>query len=253
MKNKSKVLAFAFIIVAAASPAFALGAQSFGSQPDFQDATLTNQEAELAGSLPEPGLLPDHPFYFVKQIGERIRLLIASDEERPALHLNFAKLRLAEAKRLAEQNKSIEKPLDDFNAELNETGKFPRMKKEAAELAGRSAIVLAQVMEKVPAPAKPAIGRALNNSIEKHIEIRAELENKTTAEIRSEIKEMQKEERKSVEIQIHKGRRKTVAIESDLDTSAPAGNSGPSGGSGSASLPPVTSQLPAVSTILPYS
>ena len=57
-------------------------------------------------------------------------------------------------------------PIDDFNLELNRAkdAKEARVRKEADDLEVRSTIVLAQVLEKVPAGAKPAIERDLTTN-----------------------------------------------------------------------------------------
>ncbi|HCW50604.1 MAG TPA: hypothetical protein DGR79_00820 [Clostridiales bacterium] len=55
--------------------------------------------------LPDPGLLPGSPFYFVKQLLERVRLALArSSEERLVLMAHLLEVRLAEAKALAERD-----------------------------------------------------------------------------------------------------------------------------------------------------
>lgn len=187
MENFSITIIAAIMLAIVISPSYALGSQSFG-KINFQDSVVTATELELAGSLPDPGILPDHPLYFLKLTGERVKLFLTfNSEDKAALHLDFAKLRLSEAKKLADQNKTLGKTIEDFSMELNQTSASKRIKKEANELAGRSAIVLAQVLEKIPSRAKIAVERALNNSIEKRIEVRAELENKTRGEIREDI------------------------------------------------------------------
>lgn len=190
-----KTIMFVIALAAFALPnAFAdnLGSQSFGHDVNFQDSVITQAELELAGSLPEPGILPDHPLYFLKRAGERVRLFLAfNDEDKASLHLNFAKLRLAETMKMAGKNKTVDNVVGEFNMELNRTrnlSKEPRLMKEVGDIAERSAIMLAQVLEKAPESAKPAIERALNNSIEKGIEIRAEIENKTMLDMRLEIR-----------------------------------------------------------------
>lgn len=202
--NKIGVVVVVSLLVIAVSPSYAFS-QSFGKKDvNFQDDVITSTEIELAGTLPDPGILPDHPLYFLKQAGERMMLFLAfNDEDKAGLHLGFAKARLAEAKQLVEHGKSLEKSIDDFNLELNRAkdAKEARVRKEADDLEVRSTIVLAQVLEKVPAGAKPAIERALNSSIEKSgkieklSEIRSEIKNaaKTGLETGEKIKETMKE------------------------------------------------------------
>ena len=120
-----RIIMFVVALVAFASPyAFAdtLGSQSFGQGVNFHDGVITQAELELAGSLPEPGILPDHPLYFLKRAGERVRLFLSfSDEGKASLHLNFAKLRLAETRKLAAKNKTVDNVVGEFNLELNLT------------------------------------------------------------------------------------------------------------------------------------
>lgn len=180
-------LFLSFILVV---PAYAkLGSQSFGNV-NFKDNVVTEAEIEVAKS--DPGILPDHPFYLLKRATEGVRLFLAFDnEEKARLHLEFAKVRLAEVGKLAELNRTDQaaNAANDFSKELNETKIGKNISEEAEELVGRSSIVLSLVLEKSPLRAKPAIARALNISIERNIEIRAEIENKTPEEIRTEIKE----------------------------------------------------------------
>src|SRR3989344_6026169 len=110
MKNIIAVIA----ILAIAFPVHAqLGSQSFGTT-DFSDTEVTESELQAAeSSFEDAGMLPDNPFYGFKRLGEGLRLAFTFDGKgKEKLHLEFAKTRLAEAKKLAERGGEIEGVLD---------------------------------------------------------------------------------------------------------------------------------------------
>lgn len=56
--------------------------------------------------LPYPGILPDHPFYFLKMIRDRLWVWLTTDpEQRARLYLLLADKRLAAGERLLAKNK----------------------------------------------------------------------------------------------------------------------------------------------------
>lgn len=62
--------------------------------------------AEDVYPLPYPGILPDHPLYFIKMIRDRVRLWLTRDAlTRAELFLHYADKRLAASLALAEQGK----------------------------------------------------------------------------------------------------------------------------------------------------
>lgn len=157
-----------FFLGALAPVSAQLGAQSF-PRIDFSDDIVTDAEIDIAETeFSDPGMLPDHPFYFLKRLGEGIQSFLTFEKEGKArLHLSFAKTRLAEAKKMIEQNKPEEAraALDAFGSELEN---FPLPNASASsEVLEKSIIVLGVVMEKAPEEARPALERAFNRSVEK--------------------------------------------------------------------------------------
>ncbi len=74
--------------------------------------------------LPQPGILPDSPFYGLQRGMEGIQLFFAFDDVSKAnLHYKFAGYRLAEAEAMSDQNKLdlAEEALEEYEDELNET------------------------------------------------------------------------------------------------------------------------------------
>jgi hypothetical protein len=76
-----------------------------------EKATLFNFENELVTAsdyaLPYPGLLPDHPLYFIKMIRDRIQLwFTVNAEAKTKLLLHYADKRIASALVLAENGKN---------------------------------------------------------------------------------------------------------------------------------------------------
>ncbi len=195
------------------APAHAkLGSQSFG-EIDFSDSVVTTAEVEAAeAEFSSPGLLPDHPFYFLKRGIERAQLMLTFDEEhKTRLHLKLAKVRLAEAKKLAEQNKAehAREAANEFSRELNETKKSPRgiwkntsLVRETEELTAKSAIVLSLILDKVPMHAKPAIEQALNNSLERKLAISEKSPEEISEQLQEEKRKIRNRGRDRICIQV---------------------------------------------------
>ena len=207
-------IAVVFVIVAVlVSPTYAqLGSQSF-NKANFSSAASAQAETDLAVTeFSNPGILPNSPFYFLKRLGERIQLFFAAAKDKPFIHLDLAKKRLSEAKRLAELNSTMVKDtLDEFDREINETvmsrglGQNVSLIKEMDDLNRKSTIVLGLVLEKVPSQAKSAIERALNRSVERSVVESHKKENRNVS--KEELsKEVAEEIRKS-----HERIKKTVS------------------------------------------
>ncbi len=123
--------------------------------------------------LPDPGMLPGNPFYFLKSWSEGIGTFFTfGNVAKAERFLNLSEKRLAEAKVLAERG-------DDKNAEraseLYEE-KFSKAKERAerslneevlarvTEATSKHFAVLEDVIERVPEQAKDSVRRALENS-----------------------------------------------------------------------------------------
>lgn len=131
----------------------------------------------------EPGITPDSVFYGFKRFGEGIHMWLTFDRlEKAKLRYNFAQIRLAEAVRMVKEKKQeiaervlneYENDLANIDSETKELVSEGRNISDITEIVNnatyKNILVLQRVYEKVPIQAKPAIKRAIENSLEKHI------------------------------------------------------------------------------------
>lgn len=132
--------------------------------------------------LPDPGMLPDSPFYFLKSMGEGVGTFFTfgdvNDAERA---LELSERRLAEARALAEQGKpdeaekAAERYRDQLERALAKAEKARENGKDTDEILARTSeatlrhqAVLADVHAKVPEQARPGIERAMQASRRGH-------------------------------------------------------------------------------------
>lgn len=150
---------------------------------------------ELAGT--QAGTTPDSWTYGFKRFAENIQLFLTFDElQKAKLHYNLAKVRLAEAAKLAKENKMdlAEKATKEYEDGLTEVN--TRMEKAVA--AGKNItdlsenvndetykhiLVLKRVYEKVPAKAKIALGNVIEKVLEKRSEAVKRVEDKELVSI----------------------------------------------------------------------
>ncbi len=174
MEYQNWILTLVIALAAAGVAHAGLGSQSFHFNPD----NITSANLQLVNSeFSNPGILSNSPFYFFKRISEGIRLAFTFNQtEKVMLHLEFAKTRIAEAKKLVEENETrgVNSSLDDFEHEIDEANRTSRgighnvsIIKDTDDVLRKSQIVLNLVIEKAPQAALPGLERALNNSIEK--------------------------------------------------------------------------------------
>lgn len=152
---------------------------------------VSAQETELpdpglsAEGLPKAGLTPDSPFYFLERITEAIGTFFTfGDLKKAERYTVLATERLAEAKAVIEKGKPelIEKTMERYENQLNKSiarAEKAMEKDKSAEKAtefvakiGKTTYthldVLAEVYEKVPEEAKPAIENAMKASVKRH-------------------------------------------------------------------------------------
>lgn len=129
--------------------------------------------------LPNPGITPDSPFYFLDRWGEAFgRFFAFSREAKAAKQVEHAEERLAEAQVMADEGKDelAAEAADEYGQLISEAA----ANLAAAARSGKNVdaaltdlvtkatsihlIVLAGVYEKVPEQAKPAIERAMTQS-----------------------------------------------------------------------------------------
>ena len=139
------------------------------------------QETEL----PDPGLTPNSPFYFLEIIAEEIVTFFTfGDVKKAERHAMLAAERLAEAKIMVEKEKLefVEKTLARYENQLNNGIARAEKAMEEDENTEKAAEVMAKVgkttyihleilveaYEKVPEEDKPAIEQAIKASVKGH-------------------------------------------------------------------------------------
>lgn len=130
-------------------------------------------------TLPDPGTLPDSPFYFLKSWREGIQLFFTFDVEKKAeQYLHLAEVRLAEYEKMVEKGKeeiaqkTLEKYEDQLGRALAKAKELKakgeevadELKTKAEEAAAKHLEVLERNLEKVSESAKEGIERALEAS-----------------------------------------------------------------------------------------
>ena len=135
-------------------------------------------------------LLPDHPLYKVKRWSEGVHMFFTFDDDAKArLHTHFSEVRLAEAKAMAELGKTewAEGLMEDYIRELNETHRCMQRQKQkgrpvmdlaehVCNATDEHAVILSDLLDKVPEHAKPHIKHAINASSKGHIRALEEIE-----------------------------------------------------------------------------
>lgn len=161
-------------------------------------------------ALPDAGMLPDSPLYFLDRLSEELGLIFAfKASERAERRLAIAAERLSEAKELVGKGKgddaaqAVEDYQDDVDASVAEAKKAKDAGEEVAELdellaklaetAARHQEVLAEVYQKVPEQAKDAIKRAMEMSAKGHDEALRAVSGEKRDEIRERVREVWKE------------------------------------------------------------
>ena len=147
----------------------------------FLGTGVLAQETEL----PDPGMTPDSPFYFLEIIAEEIGTFFTfGDLKKAERHAALAEERLAEAQDVIEKGKSelAEKTLERFENQLEKsiaraekamakgksTEKVIEVVAKVGQATSKHLEVLAEVYEKVPEQAKSAIENAMKASIRGH-------------------------------------------------------------------------------------
>jgi glutaredoxin len=134
-----------------------------------------SQETEL----PDPGLTPDSPFYFLEIISEEIITFFTfGDIKKAERYVTLAAERLVEAQVIAGKGKPelVEKTLQRYKNQLNNSiikaekaqtkgENIEEVMTRVSEVTSRHLEVLAEVYEKVPEQAKPAIENAMEVSL----------------------------------------------------------------------------------------
>lgn len=210
--------------------------------------------------LAEPGITPDSPFYFLDTWGEGIgRFFAFGAEAKAAKQAQHAEERLAEAQVMADEGKSeeAEEAVDRYGQLINGAAANLAAAAQAggdvdaalADLVTKATsihlVVLAEVYEKVPEQAKPAIERAMTQSVQGQ---EAAL-NALSGTQQEEVLERTQEQRQQVEERLDILRQQGVPIPSiqvgneagttpGRPTSIPGAGTGPTGAGQQNSGPP---------------
>lgn len=160
-----------------------------------------------SNGLPAPGMLPDHPLYFLKHFSEGIGTLFTRGAlENGERSLDLAEKRLAEASALAAKaepalaertvvryQEQIERALargEEANADGVDADRFSA---RASVATLKHQAVLADVYERVPETARPAIERAMQAGMRGHEEAMSAISGQRREEAMRDV-ERQREE-----------------------------------------------------------
>ena len=172
MRKISLLTALLFLLLS-------LGVGPIGILSGSYGVKVLAQETEL----PNPGLTPDSPFYFLERISEGIGTFFTfGDLNKAERYAKLASERVAEAQAVVEKGKpeAAGKALTRYEDQLSkalakaETAKakgqnIERITEIVATATSKHLTVLEGVLEKVPEAAKEAITRALEKSKNGHI------------------------------------------------------------------------------------
>lgn len=136
--------------------------------------------AATSDGLPNPGITPDSPFYFLDKWAEAISLFFTfSPEAKAEKKLSYAEERLAEAqvmaqkgdeKALAVAEKGYEEDIDEATQDAKnaaEKGKENALEK-IQEATTRHEATMQKVLNQVPEQAKDSIQKAIDESAKGH-------------------------------------------------------------------------------------
>lgn len=151
--------------------------------------------------LPDPGMLPDHPLYFLKDWRETIGTFFTfGDIPKAERHLFLAERRIVEAKALADKDKLefTKRALEQHREQLNRTlEKIEQAKQKGldtdeilakvSQATLRHQAVLIEVYERVPEQVRPAIERSMEQSMKGHEESLQAISEQKREQIREEV------------------------------------------------------------------
>ncbi len=155
-----------------------------------------------AVNMPEAGMLPNSPFYFLETLSERIGTLLTFGKIKKAeRHLDLASERLAESKELADEGDTVraEETAEKYQEQIDEAlTKTTEAKTEGedtdavlekiAGITARHQAVLASVYERVPEQAKEAIRKVMKKSARGHEEALSAVSGEKQQEVRDRVK-----------------------------------------------------------------
>ncbi len=136
--------------------------------------------ATSSETLPNPGLTPDSPFYFLEQWMDSISMFFTFSKDGKAQKaLSIANEKLAEAKKMAEKGeqkaeavaeKDYEKYMDEatqYAGQSKATGKTNALE-QIQDATARHEATMQKVLNQVPEQAKASIQKAIDESAKGH-------------------------------------------------------------------------------------
>jgi hypothetical protein len=180
MKTLKILIASLVLIFALGSIALAQDYNPPTTLPAKGGAPMTEvaQDEEVSAQdlgISEPKVLPDSPFYFLKNWGRGIRLFFAFNPGAKAqLRLKFANEKIVEAEKLAELKKNpklIEKVLGSFQKDLEEVEKTntENLKKFSDKLMQQQ-LLHQKILKKLETQVPPEAFAKIKENREKHLE-----------------------------------------------------------------------------------
>lgn len=139
---------------------------------------LTGIASAQAEDVPAPGITPDSPLYMFEKISERLALEIAqapvigSEELEAKVRANQAAETLAEARAMAEKNKSqhVKKLMQRYSENMNKSAEIAgksnnsELKNRLRNVSNNQVKTLEEVEKRVPEQARKGIQQAIENS-----------------------------------------------------------------------------------------
>jgi len=188
------VFGFSLVLVSALRLSFQSGELGktvvFAQEITIEEENKEDQEATQAAELKEieteevdyylayPGILPDHPLYWLKMARDRILLLLTNDQlQKFDRLLLYADKRLGAAKVLIEGNQSglgvttatkaekyLERSLREFSKLRQAEKATPELEDRFGKALLKHSQVIEKLLEKIPDQTKPALEKALEIS-----------------------------------------------------------------------------------------
>lgn len=124
-------------------------------------------------SLPDPGIKPDHPLYWLDRAFESLQMAFTfNDTNRAQLQIEFANERVAEAKAMIEKGKIEYVPTlmtdyqehIDYARQVSSLAQDTELSELVAVATGIHQVILSEILEKVPPQAKSSIEASIQTS-----------------------------------------------------------------------------------------
>jgi len=200
MKNKLTALTIFFIFFSVASfvkPAVVSAQENNETETEKIEEVITDETVTPEDlGIKDPKVLPDSPFYFLKNWGRRIRLLFVQDPVKKAeLEEKFANEKLIELKKLLKKGvkkEKIRKAIEEYKKQIEKTKQRTEKIKEKAEKNERVGKFLdkfikhqllhQRILQKLETQVDPEVLEKIKEARERHLErfseVMQKLENK---------------------------------------------------------------------------